>query len=134
MQNAQPAEEAIGLAMLDCSEKLISTNPVVVRRRVRFGECDPAGIVYTPVFSEYVISAFQWLMSTLLEGPMLSQLKRLGIDSPIKALNFEFRSGLEPEQVFDMTCRIAEVRTRTFRVDVLARTAAEVPRDVFVAG
>lgn len=121
------------MALLDYSEKLISTCPVVVRRRVRFGECDPAGIVYTPVFSEYVVSAYQWLMATLLEGSMFAELKRLGFDTPIKGLTFEFRSALEMEQVFDMTCRIADIRTRTFQVDVMARTATEAPRDVFAA-
>ena len=30
------------------SEALISRAPVIVRRRVKWGECDPAGVVYTP--------------------------------------------------------------------------------------
>lgn len=121
-----------GSNMLDYSEKVISTNPVIIKRGVRFGECDPAGVVYTPVFSEYVISAYQWLMSTLLGGPILHELRRLGIDSPIKALSLEFRSMLEPEQVFDMTCRVGGIRNRTFQVDVFGCTLADKPRDIFV--
>lgn len=64
---------------------------------------------------------------------MLCELKNLDIDTPMKALNFEFRSALEPEQVFDMTCRVVDIRTRTFQLDILARTAADAPREVFVA-
>lgn len=117
---------------LDYSEKMISTMPVVVRRRVKFGECDPAGVVYTPVFSEYALSAFQWFLSVMLGGPMWQELKRAGIDSPIKALTFEFRNMLVTEQVFDMTCRVADIRTRTFDIEVLGRSTTETPHDLFV--
>lgn len=118
---------------LDYSEKMISTTPVVVRRRVKFGECDPAGVVYTPVFSEYVISAYQWFFGMMLGGPMWQEMNRAGFDSPIKALTFEFRSMLVTEQVFDMTCRVTDIRIRTFDVEVLGRSAAATPHDLFVA-
>jgi len=118
---------------LDYSEKMISTQPVVVRRRVKFGECDPAGVVYTPVFSEYALSSFQWFQSVMLGGPMWQELKRAGIDSPIKALTFEFRNMLVTEQVFEMTCRVADIRTRTFDLEVTGRSATKTPHDIFVA-
>jgi acyl-CoA thioester hydrolase len=118
---------------LDYSEKMISTRPVIVRRRVKFGECDPAGVVYTPEFSEYALSAFQWFFATMLGGPMWQELKRAGIDSPIKALTFEFRNMLVTEQVFDMTCRVTDIRARTFDVEVLGRSTTDAPHDIFVA-
>lgn len=118
---------------MDYSEKMISTMPVIIRRRVRFGECDPAGVVYTPVFSEYAISAYQWLMSVLLGGPMIGEIWRSGYDSPMKALTFEFRNMLVPEQVFDMTCRIADIRSRTFDIEITGRSTTETPHDIFVA-
>ncbi len=118
---------------LDYSERMISTLPVIVRRRVKFGECDPAGVVYTPVFSEYALSAFQWLLSVMLGGPMWQELKRGGFDSPIKALTFEFRNMLVTEQVFDMTCRVADIRSRTFDIEVLGRSTTKQPHDIFVA-
>lgn len=39
------------------TEQVLSERPLVIRRRVKWGDCDPAGVVYTPMFSEYVISA-----------------------------------------------------------------------------
>ena len=39
------------------TEAVVSKQPFTVRRRVRFGDCDPAGVVYTVQFSEYVVSA-----------------------------------------------------------------------------
>lgn len=118
---------------MDYSERMISSMPVIVRRRVRFGECDPAGVVYTPVFSEYVISAYEWLMSVLMGGPRLQEMRRLSIDSPMKALTLEFRNMLEPEQVFDMTCRIAAIRSRTFDIEIIGRSTTNDPYDIFVA-
>lgn len=118
---------------LDFSEKMISTLPVVVRRRVRFGECDPAGVVYTPNFSEFALSAYQWFVSSLLDEPIFAAMKRLGFDSPMKALSLEFLNMLETEQVFDMTCLVTDIRTRTFDVEVTGRSTDELPRDLFIA-
>jgi len=118
---------------LDFSEKVISTLPVVVRRRVRFGECDPAGVVYTPNFSEFALSAYQWFVSSLLGEPMFAAMKRRGFDSPVKALSFEFLNMLEVEQVFDMTCLVTDIRTRTFDVAVTGRSINDPVRDLFVA-
>ena len=118
---------------LDFSEKMISTLPVVVRRRVKFGECDPAGVVYTPNFSEYALSAYHWFMSALLGEPMFAAMKRIGFDSPIKALTFEFLNMLEVEQVFDMTCLVTDIRNRTFDVEVTGRSTTASPHSLFVA-
>lgn len=118
---------------LDFSEKVISTWPVVVRRRVKFGECDPAGVVYTPNFSEFALSAYHWLMTVLLKEPMFAAMSRIGFDSPIKALSLEFRNMLQVEQVFDMTCAITDIRNRTFDVEITGRSTSETPYDLFVA-
>lgn len=119
-------------AGLDFSEKMISTLPVVVRRRVKFGECDPAGVVYTPNFSEFALSAYQWFVSSLLGEPMFAAMKRIGFDSPIKALSVEFLNMLEVEQVFDMTCLVTDIRNRTFDVEITGRSITDPPRDLFV--
>lgn len=118
---------------MDYSEKMISTLPVVVRRRVKFGECDPAGVVYTPNFSEFALSAYQWFVSSLLGEPMFAAMKRIGFDSPIKALSFEFLSMLEVEGVFDMTCIVTDIRNRTFDVAITGRSITDPARDLFIA-
>jgi acyl-CoA thioester hydrolase len=112
---------------------MISTLPVVVRRRVKFGECDPAGVVYTPNFSEFALSAYQWFVSSLLGEPMFAGMRRLGFDSPIKALSFEFLNMLEVEQVFDMTCLVTDIRTRTFDLAITGRRVDDLARDLFIA-
>lgn len=47
------------------TEHIISTIPCAIRRRVKSGECDPAGVVYTAAFSEYVISAAELFYGAL---------------------------------------------------------------------
>lgn len=118
---------------MDFSEKMISTLPVVVRRRVKFGECDPAGVVYTPNFSEFALSAYQWFISALLNEPMFAAMKRIGFDSPMKALTLEFKNMLVVEDVFDMTCLVTDIRNRTFDVEVTGRSTTDRSHDLFVA-
>lgn len=115
------------------SEAIVSTVPIVIRRRARFGECDPAGVVYTPVFSEYTMSAYQWTLSVLLGGPMLQMLKKLDFDSPIRAQSFDFMSVITAEQVFEMTSLVGEIRNRTFDLLITGRSVGEGSRDLFSA-
>ncbi len=64
---------------------------------------------------------------------MFQEMKRVGFDSSIKALTFEFRNMLEVEQVFDMTCLVTDIRNRTFDVEITGRSTTETPHDIFVA-
>ena len=43
--------------MNDSVEHVVSTHPFTVRRRIRWGDCDPAGVVYTGRFVEYLLGA-----------------------------------------------------------------------------
>jgi acyl-CoA thioesterase FadM len=117
--------------MEDFSEKLMSRLPVTIRRRVRFGDCDPAGVVYTPVFAEYGVSAFNWLMDVLFAAPLRQISEQLGFATPFRAMSFDFRNALWPDQMFDMICTISDIRSRTFDIDLLAIDLDR--KDVFVA-
>jgi 4-hydroxybenzoyl-CoA thioesterase len=100
------------------TESVISRVPFIVRRRVRFGDCDPAGIVYTPRFADYAVSAMDLFLSDLMGGPYLESLPDL--QTPIKALSFVFSAPLRPNDEFDMTVTVRELRTRTFDLAVVA--------------
>lgn len=122
-----------GNGIEDCSEKIISRVPIVIRRRAQFGDCDPAGVVYTPMFSHYAVGAYQWTMSVLLGGPMLAMQKKYDFDSPIRALSFEFLNVIEVEQVFDMTSLVVDIRNRTFDLLITGRSVEENTRELFTA-
>lgn len=113
------------------TEKVISTVPCVIRRRVKFGECDPAGVVYTVTFAEYVISAAELFYGCLLGGTPQQAKARLGFGTPSRAMEFDFRSSLRPDNEFDIAVSVLEIRSRTYVLGF----SAQLPdgRDVFEA-
>tara|TARA_R110000787_G_scaffold54901_1_gene127276 strand:+ start:668 stop:1150 length:483 start_codon:yes stop_codon:yes gene_type:complete len=110
----EPAQED-----MDASERLISREPVIVRRRVIWGECDPAQVVYTPRYGDYLASAFMWFARTVL-GDLLKLDDGTAIGTPMKAMTLEFHRPLRVDDYFDMVVEIPEIRNRTFDLDVKA--------------
>ena len=104
------------------TEHVITTVPFVVRRRAKWGECDPAGVVYTVSFSEYVISAAELFYGFLFEGTPQRIKDRYGFGTPTRALEFYFRQSLRPDDEFDMTVSVRDIRTRTYVLSIDART------------
>ncbi len=105
-----------------CFEHVINEVPFTVRRRVKWSECDPAGVVYTATFSEYVLSAAELFYSSLLGGPPQSMKSAMDCGTPTRALAFDFQRSLKPDDEFDMTVTVIDVRTRTFVLEIDART------------
>jgi len=105
------------------TEWVISTTPFVVRRRVKWGDCDPAGVVYTVTFSEYVLSAAELFYERLFGTTPQRAKEEQGFGTPSRALSFDFRRSLRPDEEFDMTVEVGAIGTRTYRLDVTGRTA-----------
>ena len=101
-------------------EYLVSERPLTVRRRVKWGECDPAGVVYTATFADYVIGAAELFYGALLGTTPQKAKNELGFGTPTRALSFEFLRSLRPDEEFDMTVRVAEVRSRTYVLHIAA--------------
>ncbi|VVE55160.1 acyl-CoA thioesterase [Pandoraea fibrosis] len=105
------------------TEYVVSERPFVVRRQVRWGECDPAGVVYTATFSDYVISIAELFYGSLFGGTPQAVKHRHGFGTPTRALDFDFRRSLWPDDAFDVTVEVAQIRTRTFTLLMTARKA-----------
>lgn len=103
-------------------EYLISQRPLIVRRRVRWGECDPAGVVYTAVFADYVVEAAELFYEQLFNITPQSAKSKYGFGTPTRALSFDFISSLRPDDEFDMTVRVVDIRTRTYVLEITATT------------
>jgi len=108
--------------MMHATEQVVGAVPLVVRRRVKWGECDPAGVVYTPAFAEYVMSAAELFYGSLFDTTPQRARAEQGFDSPTRALSFDFQRSLKPDEDFLMTVTVAEIRQRTYVLDVTART------------
>lgn len=105
----------------EATERLLGRAPVIVRRRVLWGECDPAGVVYTPRFGDYLASAFGWFVRAVLDDRLkLDDGTPLG--TPMKALTLEFQRTLKVGDFFDMFVAIGEIRRRTFDVLITAKS------------
>ena len=111
----------------DLGERLISRAPVVVRRRVLWGDCDPAQVVYTPRFADYGASAVQWFWRVVL-GAERPELVSEGLITPIKHMTFTFEHVLKPGDLFDMTVYLSAIRNRTFDLLIDARGRDGSPR------
>ena len=104
--------------MVDITEQVLEVAPFRIRRRVKWGECDPAGVVYTARFSDYVLSTYELFMRELLGGEFQNSKDEHGFGTPCKAMSFEFLASLRPDEEFEMTVLLAEVRSRTFDLDI----------------
>jgi acyl-CoA thioester hydrolase len=104
------------------TEHVLGTHPFVIRRRVKWGDCDPAGVVYTVTFGEYVISAAELFYGFLFDGTPQRIKDEEGFGTPTRALEFDFRKSLRPDEEFDMTVLVAKIQTRTYVLDITART------------
>jgi acyl-CoA thioesterase FadM len=113
------------------TELLLGSAPVTIQRRVKWGECDPAGVVYMVNYGEYVVSAYELLMAALLDEGLQKGKARHGVALPAKAFGIEFYAPLHPDEDFLMTVEIADIRTRTFALTV--RGSSVVNGSVFLA-
>lgn len=95
-------------------EQVISFSPFTVRRAARWSECDPAGVVYTGNFSEYLMSATHLFRRHILGGDWHSIRETAQVDLPAKALSLVFKGSLWPDDVFDTSIFVGDIRERTF--------------------
>jgi acyl-CoA thioesterase FadM len=109
---------------MTATEIVISDRPLVIRRRVKWGDCDPAGVVYTPVFAEYAISAAEIFYGALFGSTPQLAKREHGFGPPSRALAFDFRLSLRPDDSFDMTVLVGAINSRTYVLDITGRTPA----------
>src|SRR5437899_4680260 len=105
-------------ATMISTEHVIGTRPLVVRRHVKWGDCDPAGVVYTVTFAEYVISAAELFYGSFFGTTPQRAKEQQGFGTPSRALSFDFQRSLRPDEEFDMTVTVADVHSRTYVLDI----------------
>jgi len=106
---------------------VVSRLPFVVRRRVRWSDCDPAGVVYTGRFSEFVLDAVQLFFSDIAGGSYHRWVAGLGVDTPCKGMEFTFHHALWPEDTFDMTCTVPAIREHGYDIAIEAAGMTGTP-------
>ena len=103
-------------------EQIVSLQPFVVRRRIAFGDCDPAGIVYTPRFLDPISTGAVDLFMQELIGTFGTRDKPVGgIDTPAKAVNLVFHSPSRHRDLIDLEIYCSGIGNSTFDLTVEAR-------------
>lgn len=109
-----------GDVLNDATEYVLSRHPFVVRRRARWGECDPAGVVYTGKFVDYLLSAVSLFNEHVMGESVEAYKKRLQFQTPCKGLSMVFDGALWPNDEFDMHVTVSNIRTSSFDMAVKA--------------
>jgi len=93
--------------------------PFVHELRVRYGECDPQGIVFNANYLLYFDVAFTELWRAGV-GPWLEMVDR-GVDAVVANANIDFRSPARYDDILQLSSRVTRLgRTSiTTEIDVL---------------
>ncbi|GGX45119.1 acyl-CoA thioesterase [Saccharospirillum salsuginis] len=94
------------------------------QRTILFGDCDPAGVVYTPRISYFVIEAVHDFLADALGGPAVRELFDLGILPPARALSIEFLATMTWDESIEIEVCCESVKTSAFTFAVTGRNAA----------
>ena len=115
--------------MMDSYETLLSRKPLFVGKRVRWADCDPAGVVYIGKFTEYLLIAVAYFFDQLGQGNYSRWLATLDVDTPCKGMDLEFHGALWPEDEFQMHCKVSSIRQHSF--DIRVEALQEDGRKIF---
>ncbi len=107
---------------LPATEAVISLAPFVVRRRVAFGDCDPAGIVYTPRYGDYIAGAFFLFLDTRFAPSFVARLGALGVVPPARRVEMDLLRPLTPGDFLDLTVTVAEIGRSSYTLVALGAT------------
>ena len=108
---------------MSCTECVMGERPFTVRRRVKWSDCDPAGVVYTVIFGEYVMSTAELFYGFLFGTTPQRAKNEQGFGTPTGTLNMRFFRSLRPDEDVEIAVRVEEVRTRSYvlRFDATAQ-------------
>ncbi len=94
------------------------TTEFVVKRRVKFGDCDPGGVLYTPNIGHYVVESVRDYLDHLLGAPMERTVLDMGVAPPAKTMSVEFLSFMTWDDELDIKVRIRHIGNSSFSFDV----------------
>lgn len=104
--------------MNESSEIVVSHLPFTVRRVARWADCDPAGVVFTGKFTDYLLGAVMHFLRHIGYGPGAQRHEqRVGL--PGKHMSLTFHASLYPEDAVDIRISVGAIRQRTF--DIVAK-------------
>lgn len=105
---------------LDSWEWVESRDPLRIARRIKWTECDPAGVAYTGRFPDFLLSSVDLYMNQLYGEPMSHFHQRHRFGTPVLSLNLDFRHPISPDEVIVITPYISDIADKHFTVSIEA--------------
>jgi 4-hydroxybenzoyl-CoA thioesterase len=100
---------------------------LTVERTVAFGDCDPAGIVYTPRVLDYCLEAIDDWWRKVLDGRGWYELTAdHNRGTPFVNVNINFLSPITPRDVLVVTVGLARLGRSSITFDVAGMQAGRV--------
>jgi acyl-CoA thioester hydrolase len=96
----------------------------VHRLRVRFGECDPQGVVFNANYLLYLDVAFTELWRERLGG--YAEMIERGIDVMLVQSNLSYRRAARADDEIDVRLRIAALGTTSVTMEATVERAGEM--------
>ena len=94
-------------------------------RRIRFGDTDAAGIVFTGRVSDMALEALEVWFSERLGLNWFEMCGRANVDTPCVHLEIDFRSPMTPRDTLDISIVLERVSRSTLQVRLMARAKAD---------
>lgn len=94
------------------------------KRTILFGDCDPAGIIFTPRVAYFVVEAVHEFLTHILGGPGIRKIFAMGVLPPARAMSIEFFSPMVWDDVIDLDVRCEEPKNSSFSFIVTGRKAS----------
>lgn len=87
---------------------------VFVSRTILFGDCDPAGVVYTPRFSYFTVEAIYSALDSWLGAPGLRTLMSFDVLPPVRAMSLELLRPLTWDDELSIKVSVDTLGTHSF--------------------
>jgi len=111
-------------------EPVLTLAPLVVRRIVKFGETDAAGVVYSGNFLDYALEAFEVWFRQIVGVTWQQQHHDIGIGTPAVACHLEFARPLRSGDILDIEVLIDRIGGGSYTARTVGRN--EAGQEVFV--
>ncbi|TAK78060.1 MAG: acyl-CoA thioesterase [Aquabacterium sp.] len=85
-----------------------------ITRRILFGDCDPAGAVYTPRIAHFVVEASLAFQSHILGAAAPRSLFALGILPPARNLAIDFLAPLDYDEEIAIGVAVSSIGRTSF--------------------
>ena len=97
----------------------MKTNPFSRERFVRWGDCDPAGIIYAPKVYEYAIDTLEEFYKEVIGYSWMDLKDKSVVGTPILRLEIEYMRPLVPDQkiVVEINLKEVGIKTVTFEMN-----------------